>query len=87
MATGDSQSANLPTQPLESPRGRLRSPVFAMLRRFGQWLTGRKPRNTHANASTFGGMTYEQFSRFAAQNPPPQEWHEEDVRDLRGRPR
>jgi hypothetical protein len=34
--------------------------------------------------ATFGGMTYEEFGEFAATNPPPQAWHEQDVKDLRG---
>jgi len=29
-------------------------------------------------------MTYDEFGKFAAENPPPQAWHEQDVKDLRG---
>jgi orotate phosphoribosyltransferase len=38
----------------------------------------------YAARATFGGMTYEQFGQFAAENPPPQAWHEQDVTALRG---
>jgi hypothetical protein len=33
---------------------------------------------------TFGGMSYDELSTFANETPPPQSWHEQDVKTLRG---
>jgi hypothetical protein len=37
-----------------------------------------------APARTFGGMSHDEFAKFAGENPPPQKWFDEDLRGLRG---
>jgi len=54
-------------------------PTGGSLRRFFSRIFRRSKR-----ATTFGGMTYDEFGKFTAENPPPQKWHEQDVQGLRG---
>ena len=71
-----STAQECPTGPAPAP------PTRSRWRRMIDRILGRK---TATGPATFGGMTYEEFGKFAAENPPPQAWHEQDVKGLRER--
>jgi hypothetical protein len=56
-------------------------PARGIWRRAIDRILRRKPART---PDTFGGLTYEEFGKFAAESPPPRAWHEQDVKGLRG---
>jgi hypothetical protein len=57
---------------------------FSVLSQLIRRLAHPRTKSTVSQPKTFGGMTYDQLGQFAAANPPPQSWHDQDVTGLRG---
>jgi hypothetical protein len=57
---------------------RRRSGIIGVLRRLASRIFGARAR------TTFGGMTYEQYTQFASDHKPPQQWYEQDLNGLQG---